>query len=180
MMAAEISKLPFNVSQQSLASESLPQYHKRTPRASDDIPLVDLNNTNNTSSRSALSRAKGGSLLSVAAWWFPEILASILAIGFLASIVGILRHYDHHPLGDLHLPLEFTLNGLISALATLTRACIAVPIGSAIIQELWLYYAAEAERPQASSKLQDASRFDAASRGPLGSLMFLFYLPGRK
>ena len=111
--------------------------------------------------------------------WLPEIAASLLAIGFLIAIVVVLFVYENQLLADIHLPRYLSLNGLIAILATLNRVCLAVPLGSSISQEAWIWLASNQTRPRPRSSLRDLILSDAASRGLWGSLVFLFTSPRR-
>ena len=111
--------------------------------------------------------------------WLPEIAASLLAIGFLIAIVVVLLVYENQLLADIHLPCYLSLNGLIAIFATLNRVCLAVPLGSSISQEAWIWLASNRTRPRPRSSLRDLTLSDAASRGLWGSLVFLFTSPRR-
>ena len=106
-------------------------------------------------------------------WWLPEILASILSVGILISLVGLLRHYHGRHLEDLNLPSSLTLNGLVAILPTLNRVVLMVPIASATSQEAWLWFSKAPKGPNQRSELRDLERSDSASRGALGSVLFL-------
>jgi hypothetical protein len=107
-------------------------------------------------------------------WWFLEILASIISVAALLSIVIVLRHYDGLGLNDLNLPHSLTLNGLIAAIASLNRSALLIPVGSAMSQEVWLWYSSAAHKDTCRSRFLDFELSDAASRGAWGSLVFLF------
>ncbi|KAF2770571.1 hypothetical protein EJ03DRAFT_253140, partial [Teratosphaeria nubilosa] len=103
----------------------------------------------------------------VFARWLPEVLASFLSLGTFLSTIALLGKYQNRPMSALDLPYGLTLNGMLSVLATLNRACLLVPVGSAIMQELWIYYSAEKDISRLNG-LHSTTRFDAASRGPWG------------
>ena len=111
--------------------------------------------------------------------WLPEIAASLLAVGFLIAIVVVLLVYENQLLAEIHLPRYLSLNGLIAIFATLNRVCLAVPLGSSISQEVWIYLASNETQQRARSSLRDLTLSDAASRGLWGSLVFLFTTPRR-
>jgi hypothetical protein len=104
-------------------------------------------------------------------WWFLEILASIISVAALLSTVIVLRHYDGRGLNDLNLPNSLTLNGLIAAIATLNRGALMIPVGSAMSQEVWLWFSSAAHK---DTRFLDLELSDGASRGAWGSLVFLF------
>lgn len=144
------------------------------PVEDDDIPLVS------NSGPVLLPRTSTQSVSTVLLWWLPELLATALSISTFVAIVVVLRAYNGRSLTDLNLPRFLTLNGMIAALATLNRAFMVAPVASAITQELWLFYAAEARKASCSSRLEEMNRYDSASRSAWGSLTFLIYARGRR
>ncbi len=85
-------------------------------------------------------------------------------------IVAVLRAYDGRPLPTL--PMHITLNTFLAFFTTLTKAAFAMAVAEALSQWKWNWF--EADRP-----LTDFQTFDAASRGPWGSLKLLARLRGR-
>lgn len=106
-------------------------------------------------------------------WWIIEILAMSISIASLVAIVIVLRVYNGRAVLELNLPNGLTLNAIIAALATVSRAALMVPVASTIMQELWLFFAKEAEKTTCSSRLSHLDLFDSASRGTWGSLTLL-------
>jgi hypothetical protein len=157
------------------ASQISPQFsipRKPIPTVhSDYAALIDPSSVSDfaqTQSRTQPSRS------SFLRWWLPEIFASILSVVSLLSIVIVLRHYDGQGLNDLNLPKSITLNGLIAAIATLNRVALMVPVGSAMSQEVWLWFSSANQRETCQSRFRDLNLSDDASRGVWGSLVFLF------
>ena len=111
--------------------------------------------------------------------WVPELLASLFSIVALLTIVIVLRIYDGRSIDDLNLPRSLTLNGLIAAISTFDRVFLVIPVGSALSQEAWLWFAKSDGLPHPRSRLRDLDRSDAASRGAWGSFMFVFTSPRR-
>jgi hypothetical protein len=107
-------------------------------------------------------------------WWFLEILTSIISVASLLSTVVVLRHYDGLNVNDLNLPSSLTLNGIIAAIATLNRVALMIPVGSAMSQEVWLWFSSVAHKDTCRSRFSDLNLSDAASRGAWGCLVFLF------
>lgn len=118
------------------------------------------------------SRRSGVSILR---WWLPELSAAAFSIASLLAIAAILQAYDHKSLVDSNLPKSLTLNGLIAAIATFDRVFLIVPVGSAISQETWLWFANNAKSVNPRSRLPDLTISDSASRGAWGSFLFIFY-----
>lgn len=113
--------------------------------------------------------------VSILRWWLPELSATAFSIASLLAIVTVLQFYDAKSLADVNLPRYLTLNGLIAALATFDRVFLIVPVGSAISQETWLWFAENAKTTNPRSRLLDLTVSDQASRGAWGSFMFIFY-----
>ena len=107
-------------------------------------------------------------------WWFPEILASIISVASFLSTVIVLRHYDGLGLNELNLPNSITLNGIIAVIASINRVALMAPVGSAMSQEVWLWFSSAAHKDNCRSRFIDLDISDAASRGAWGSLVFIF------
>ena len=147
------------------------------PIPEDQIPLNDYGNS---TTLVTLQSSRAQSPFSILAWWLPELFASTLSCASFLVIVWLLRMYDGRAVKELRLPQYLTLNGIIAAIATLNRAFLLMPIGSAFMQELWLYFADEAQKANCLSRLRDLEVFDNASRGVWGSLWLLFRFRGRR
>ncbi|OQO12338.1 hypothetical protein B0A48_02980 [Cryoendolithus antarcticus] len=105
--------------------------------------------------------------------WLLEILALITAFLSLAAMFGVLFYYNDRPLSDWQAS-HVTLNGLISVLATVSRATLILPISSAIGQRKWLWDLPDSTSSRPSRRLEDFEPFDGASRGLFGSLSLLW------
>lgn len=114
------------------------------------------------------------------AWWTIEILAMLLSIVSMIAIVIVLRVYDGRAVLELKLPAGLTLNAIIAALATVSRAALIVPVAATLMQELWLFFASESTKTTCSSRLSDLDAYDSASRGLVGSLKLLVRPRGRR
>ncbi|KAK5680162.1 hypothetical protein LTS10_007089 [Elasticomyces elasticus] len=134
----------------------------------DDLPL--LKGSANHDKRSTERRQSGLWLL---AWWMPELLATLLSVALFVSIVAILRRSEGRGITEVDLPHNVTLNGFIAALATLNRAFLVAPLGSALMQELWLFYAAESRKENPSSRLIDLKAYHEASQNAFGAMKYL-------
>jgi hypothetical protein len=120
------------------------------------------------------SKAKRKSpYLDVVSWWIPELISSALSVASFVSIVIVLLSYDRCAVARLGMPSGLTLNGIIALLATIGRVCLCAPICSALLQEMWLYFAKESSKQSPKSRLKDLELFFRASYGTTGSLEFL-------
>jgi len=118
-------------------------------------------------------------LLSIA-WWIPEIAASILALICLESVIIVSTINDGRPITTLKLPTSLSLNATLSVLSTLNRSLLLVPVSSAIMQDLWIWYTACQEGKTCNSRFRHLDAANAASRGPWGSSTLLVHYRGRR
>jgi hypothetical protein len=96
--------------------------------------------------------------------WMWELLSLVCASLILIAIVIILAAYDGKPslvVGGI------TLNTVVAFAATLFRVCVMIPVTECFCQLTWVRLQKD------YMPLQEVARFDAASRGPLGSLYIL-------
>lgn len=152
---------------------SIPRRPIQSRLQSDQVGLI------HPAYRNPVSETRSTIVPSWLRWWLPEILASILSVASLLSIIIVLRVYNGRGLAELNLPASLTLNGIVAAIATITRVCLMVPVGSAMSQEAWLWFSASQQRGSARSRLIDLDLSDSASRGAWGSIVFLFFARGR-
>ncbi|KAG8162585.1 hypothetical protein KVR01_008350 [Diaporthe batatas] len=102
--------------------------------------------------------------------WFWEVVATIFAIGAVASIIALLARYEGQPLPKW--PYAITLNALIAVLTTVANAAMAVPLSSGLGQLKW-------ERMKNNyARLVDMEVLDEASRGAWGAINMLVRLRG--
>ncbi|KAF2396138.1 hypothetical protein EJ06DRAFT_244985 [Trichodelitschia bisporula] len=99
-------------------------------------------------------------------WWL-EGLSLLIAIALLSAISTILAVYN----GKRQPSWRYSINlsTIIAVMSTLLRMCLSTAVEAAISQLKWYWHCDP--RP-----LQHLSLFDAASRGPLGSLFLFFRL----
>lgn len=100
--------------------------------------------------------------------WKFETSLLFLSVCSLVVIIILLAVEDGTALDSWK--FYFSLNAVVSALGTISRASLASSIGSCIAQEKWNWFC----KRQDSLYLFD--RFDSASRGPLGSFKLLYWL----
>ncbi|KAF2805532.1 uncharacterized protein BDZ99DRAFT_501742 [Mytilinidion resinicola] len=99
-----------------------------------------------------------------------EILSLLVSAASLAILIAVLSKYDNKPTPKWSLgPLGITLNAIVSILSTVFRGSLLMPVAQSISQFCWIWYTQP--RP-----LRDVCDYDAASRGPLGSIRLLFRL----
>lgn len=103
--------------------------------------------------------------------WWPQIGAVLLSIGCLLANVGILYSIDGKPLAVHYIfHISITPNTLISIFSTLSSFSMMFAVGDCLGQLKWTYFMQQPHR------LKDLQTFDEASRGPMGSIVFLFKL----
>ena len=98
--------------------------------------------------------------------WYPEVIALALSVASLVAIVAVLGAYDNQPLPTF--AYDVTLNGIVQALATVSKSALMLAVASTISQAKWIWFH---KRPR---KLEDIDVLDEASRGPLGSMQLIF------
>ncbi|KAM7211818.1 Protein of unknown function (DUF3176) domain containing protein [Rhypophila decipiens] len=98
-------------------------------------------------------------------WWWWEIGALLISIIGVSLIITILVRYKDTSLSSW--PFSIRPNSLISALTTLARSALLLPITSCISQLKWLHF----RQPRPLHQLQV---LDDASRGPWGALVLLY------
>jgi len=97
--------------------------------------------------------------------WTFEVISLIVALAAVASIVGVLAHFDGRALPDW--PYDITLNALVALLATVANANLAIPLQSGLSQLKWIRFKA------GRAPLADMELFDEASRGTWGAIKLL-------
>lgn len=96
-------------------------------------------------------------------WEFGSWIASALLLGGIALTLSI---HNNQPLPEW--PFGITINALISLLSTFSTSALMLVLTSVIGQGNWISCSRNDHR------LSDFQPYDEASRGPWGSLMFLF------
>ena len=100
--------------------------------------------------------------------WVKEIAALVGALVALVAYISVLRVVENKP--NPELPLGVSLNTIVAIASTIFRACTMLSVASAISQAGWIWLV---QRPR---PLSNICWYDAASRGPLGSLLLLWRL----
>lgn len=100
--------------------------------------------------------------------WSLEILSLITALLVLLAIVLLLSIRQEKPLPDW--PSVLQVNSLVAIFSAAFKVALLYPIAEGISELKWIWYAT----PQPTS---DFDRFDAASRGPFGSMKLLITHP---
>ncbi|OQE21313.1 hypothetical protein PENSTE_c012G00908 [Penicillium steckii] len=104
--------------------------------------------------------------------WLFEILTLAFSVACFIAICVCLWVYDKKSRPQMGYRLN--LNAIVSTLATGCKSSLALVVGEAICQLKWLWFQDSRQR-----QLFGIQAFDAASRGPLGSLKIIFYHKGR-
>lgn len=100
-------------------------------------------------------------------WWWLEIAAVAISIACMMAAITVLANFNNTRLSDWSLSLQ--PNTIISILVTVAKSAMLFSVSTCLSQLKWRHFQARpAGRPL--GHLQD---FDEASRGPLGSLIFL-------
>ncbi|OJJ06186.1 hypothetical protein ASPVEDRAFT_87499 [Aspergillus versicolor CBS 583.65] len=103
--------------------------------------------------------------------WFWEGVAMVFSLLCFIAIVCILGAFNGKTRPDF--AYGFTLNAIVSILATASKSSLTYMIGECIGQLKWIWFYKK-ER-----QLDHIQLFDSASRGPLGALYVIFQHKGR-
>ncbi|CAG8045873.1 unnamed protein product [Penicillium olsonii] len=100
--------------------------------------------------------------------WLLESIAVGFSAGCFIAIAVVLYVFD----GKLRPEIghDINLNTIVSILATGSKSALVFAVGEAIGQLKWVWFQ---DPTKGQSPLVSIQRFDAASRGPIGSLMIL-------
>jgi hypothetical protein len=120
-----------------------------------------------------------GAMSTAEKWWIFEIFAWVLGTLGLIAIIIILRSAEGKPvpnwkIGNKRLPtapLAVNINSVISIFSTLVKSTLLIPVVAGISQLKWVWFRNE-------HRLSDFQIFDAANKGPLGSIILLWTFRG--
>lgn len=106
--------------------------------------------------------------------WLEEIAYIALSVALMTTLVVILKTYNGRPLTDWqgaismgNMSVNISLNFIVAVLGTISKTSVAVCIEAGLSQSKWIWFRLRRR------SLLDYKRFDAASRGPLGSARLL-------
>lgn len=130
-----------------------------------------------------------GPLHSCRKGWWKEVLWGLLSVVFLVGIIITLSNINGMLLSTWNSKIALSPNTVISTLSTLGKAAMMLPVGESISQLKWLHTLGSTARsvprgrftcyfPLISFRPMHMQSFDDASRGPLGSVTFIW--KGRK
>lgn len=123
----------------------------------------EIRDETNSTPSSSLKYLNGGS-------WRLEVISLIASVLSIATIIGVLFHFDGQALPDW--PNGISLNTLIALLTAIANATLAAPLSSGLSQIKWIHFKQE-RRP-----LTDMELFDDASRGVYGAMKLLIFARG--
>lgn len=141
------------------------------PSASDNDHVYSLERQNSDKHTSAMER-----------WWLWEFSAWFICFAALIGMIGFLIPMDQKPVPNWVLSQSWrgytvgfsvSINSILAIFSTIVKSMILIPVAAAIGQLKWNWYFADGHR------LADFSRFDAAGRGPLGSVLLIWRMKGR-
>ncbi|KAI1330236.1 hypothetical protein F5Y16DRAFT_363512 [Xylariaceae sp. FL0255] len=96
--------------------------------------------------------------------WLIELASLLIAVSALVGIFFLLAFSANKP--QPALPSLISINALLSILTSVMKAAILFPVARGISELKWIWYS----RPR---PLGDIDRWDAASKGPLGSFLLI-------
>ncbi|KAL4901568.1 hypothetical protein BDW74DRAFT_159724 [Aspergillus multicolor] len=104
--------------------------------------------------------------------WLWEILATLFSLACFASIICVLIVCNNKP--QPKFSYGFTLNAIISILATASKSSLIYAVGESIGQLKWIWFYGKQAK-----QLNDSQLFDSAGRGPLGSFLVILQHKGK-
>ncbi|EXJ58090.1 hypothetical protein A1O7_05514 [Cladophialophora yegresii CBS 114405] len=160
-MSANAVEIPapqpaFNVREEKVAHESL-QEEEKWPRLNRFLRFADE-------------------------YWLLEWFGIFLAFGSIAGIAALLGWRDGRPSPNWHWKVgrghhtkevSITINTIISIFSTAFKSGLLIPVGACLGQLKWIWF-------QGGRPLSHFAAFDSAARGPLGSVVLLWTLRGRR
>jgi hypothetical protein len=104
-------------------------------------------------------------------WWLPEVLGILGSLLSQGAAIVILMRMENQPLTNWS--FFISLNATIAIATTAAKSFMLLTVASCLDEWKWLHFS------QKRRKVRDMDSFDWASRGPLGSLFFMFRMPLR-
>lgn len=140
------------------------QHHQHNLEQGNMVRSQSADNAYHRNLQPSLQQTEKNNLWNRLLCWKWEIAACWL---FLVAIFAILATlYPHQGRPQPNWPYDISINALLSVYSAVFQACLAYVVSSGVGQLQWRWYGQE--RP-----LFDLVRYDAAGRGPLGSLRWL-------
>jgi len=96
--------------------------------------------------------------------WMAELFSCLVALVALVMMVIVLAVYQGRPMPQW--PRAISLNTLVAVFSAVLKAALMMPVGEGISQLKYLWF-------REMHPLIDLEDFDSASRGPLGSFLFM-------
>lgn len=121
-------------------------------------------------------------LAAVEKFWLFEFFGFTLALGSLLAVVGLLSAYDGREspewklpvgVGKYHKTFVLNINAIISIFTTTFSSGLLIPVAASMSQLKWVWF-------QQGHPLSHYQAFESAARGPLGSIILLWTLKGRR
>lgn len=103
--------------------------------------------------------------------WTAETCSCIFALLSLIGLIIMLMAHQDRPLPDW--PQIVSINSIVSLFSMMIRAGVSMVLAEGISQSKWQWF-------RKARKLEDMARFDSASRGAWGSVLFIFGLRIKK
>ncbi|KAH6873136.1 hypothetical protein BKA58DRAFT_161492 [Alternaria rosae] len=103
--------------------------------------------------------------------WTAETCSCIFALLSLIGLIVTLTAHQNRPLPDW--PQIVSINSIVSLFSMMIRAGVSMVLAEGISQSKWQWF-------RKARKLEDMARFDSASRGAWGSVLFIFGLRIKK
>lgn len=115
-------------------------------------------------------------------FWLFEFFGFVLALGSLLAVVAFLRVYEGRVSPEWKLPVGagkykktfvLNINAIISIFTTTFTSGLLIPVAASMSQLKWVWF-------QQGHPLSHYQAFESATNGPLGSVILLWTLKGRR
>ncbi|KAE8396437.1 hypothetical protein BDV23DRAFT_168242 [Aspergillus alliaceus] len=131
-----------------------------------DLPPHNDHKEQKNSESQLMTQTKPSFVARVLDYWVWEITSCVGALVALFAIIGVLLEYNGKSIPDW--PYGITVNSVLSWIVQVFNACVLGAVSKCISQFKWIHLS-KADRP-----LSDIDHYDSASRGPLGSITFIW------
>lgn len=145
-------------------------------------PEIDDHELQRTSTTDTLPGFSVRLLAAVEKFWLFEFFGFVLALGSLLAVVAFLTEYEGRESPQWRLPVGagkykktfvLNINAIISIFSTTFSSGLLIPVAASMSQLKWVWF-------QQGHPLSHYQAFESAARGPLGSVILLWTLRGRR
>jgi hypothetical protein len=147
--------------------EKCSKYDDGSCLSSPTVTITSRSSTQNSSiwSISKYSKDHRPATIFLISWW-TEIAALLMSLCSFIVAIAVIASQNGKPLDTWRFAAP--INAVLSTLGTISRSTLAYAISASIGQQKWNWFLKRKDR------LSTFTRFDEASRGPLGSIKLIW------